>query len=172
MLRLYYASAIDTCVKEAFEQIEMFKKIFAKFSNIEIYGAGFGISPVISLNSSKIFKKATVAHDLRQLRLCDIFLMVTDLKKYGAGSHMELEYARRMGLLTIILVLNREIICEACNGSGEDEVYGTKNCCSFCKGKGKLLRKEKVKNIFLETLADKIIYSIEELEEILKEITK
>jgi hypothetical protein len=142
MFKLYYASAIDCSDDQGKHLQDMFKKIFKKYPKIEVYGAGFGESPIISLESSKILKKAIVAYDLRKLRECDILLMVTDLETYCAGTHMELEYARNLGMLTVILCMDK-------NGNF----------------------KEGPKNIFLETQADTIIHSMRELEDILKEIT-
>lgn len=135
MFKLYYASAIDTCVKEAFEQIEIFKKILSKY-DIEVYGAGFKDSPIISPDSSEEYKGVVSAYDLRKIRECDILLVVTDLKTFCPGTMMELEYSRNLGLYTIVL----------CLGNG------------FCK------------NIFIKTYANKIIYSKDELRQILKNV--
>jgi hypothetical protein len=152
---MYYASAVDCSSDCGKTQLKFFKALFKKYPQIKVIGAGIGESPIISLESSMPLKKAIVAYDLRKLRECDILLMVTDLKTYCAGTHMELEYARNLGLLTIVLCL-------------PDFVYSIKN--------NDLRRrsgfKDKVKNIFIETMADRVIYTIEELEEILEEITK
>lgn len=155
MFRCYYASAIDCSVDKGKRLLGIFKEVFKKYPQIEVSGAGIGESPIISLNSSKTLKKAIVAYDLRKLRECDILLMVTDLKTYCAGSHMELEYARNLGLLTIVLCL-------------PDFVYSIKS--DELRSHSGL--KDKVKNIFIETMADRVIYTIEELKEILEEITK
>jgi len=143
MFKLYYAASVDCSVDQGKHLLGIFKEVFKKYPQIEVSGAGIGESPIISLDSSKTLKKAIVAYDLRKLRECDILLVVTDLKTYCAGSHMELEYARNLGLLTIVLCVDKDGLA----------IYG-------------------LKNIFIETLADKIIHSIEELEEILEEITK
>jgi hypothetical protein len=143
MFKMYYASAVDCSVDYGKAQLRLFKELFKKYSQIEVCGAGIGESPIISLDSSKTLKKTIVAYDLRKLRECDILLVVTDLETYCAGTHMELEYARNLGLLTIVLCVHKNGTCK----------YG-------------------LKNIFIETLADKVIHSIEELEEILEEITK
>jgi nucleoside 2-deoxyribosyltransferase len=134
MLRIYYSSPIDVCVEKAFKTIELFKKIFAKFPELEVYGAGFGKSPIITSESTWSKKKAIVAYDYRIIRSCDILFVNTDLDTFCAGTMLEMEYARQLGMFIILM----------------------------CP--------EKPKNIFLETLADKIVYSIEQLEEILKEL--
>lgn len=171
MLRLYYASAIDTCVEDAFKQIDKFKALFDKYTKkesmqvtygfdpkwvrkegvnnpIEVYGAGFGESPIIGPDSSYVFKGAVSAYDLRQIRQCDILLVVTDLKQFAAGTFQELEYARNLGIFTILFVHDTKLEGECMEHSS------------------------KVKNIFLETYVNKIIYSMEELEVILKDLTK
>ena len=135
MFKLYYASAIDVCVKKAFEQIAEFKKIFKKYQ-IEVYGAGFGNSPIILPNCSDDYKGVITAYDLRKIRECDILLVVADLETFAAGTCMEFEYARQLGLYIILL----------------------------CP--------EKLKNIFLETYANKIIHNSWQLEAILKDITR
>jgi nucleoside 2-deoxyribosyltransferase len=135
MFRVYYASAIDVCVPKAFEQIEQFRKIFVKYPKIKVFGAGFGESPIISPESTKEYKGIVTAYDLRQIRQCDMLLVVTDLETFCAGTMMEMEYARQQGLYIIILCLK----------SAET----------------------KVRNIFLETFAHQIVYSIKELEDIL-----
>lgn len=135
MIKLYYASAIDVCLDKALHQIEAFKRILGKYY-IDVYGAGFKDSPVIKPDSSESLKGVVTANDLRVIRECDIFLLVTDLETFCPGSCMELEYARQMGLYTIVL------------------------CTSGYK----------TNNIFLETFANKIIYSVKELEDILGEI--
>jgi len=85
MFRLYYASAIDTCQEEAFKQIVEYKKLFAKFAlTLEVYGAGFNESPIIRVDSPPTKKGVVCAYDLRLIRQCDIFLMVTDLKTYAS----------------------------------------------------------------------------------------
>lgn len=136
MFRLYFASAIDVCVSKAFEQRERFKKIFAKYPDIEVVGAGFGKSPIISPESSMEYKGLITAYDYRQIRQCDVLLVVTDLDTFCAGTMMEMEYARHQGLYIIVL----------CLGSNE------------------------LKNIFVETFANKIVYSIKELEGIIGEM--
>ena len=167
MFKLYYAAAIDTCVDEAVRKIVEIKEILTPYTipfeyscviipkpedfdysklvyhngvahPIEVYGAGFGESPIIGPTSSILYKGAVSAYDFRKIRECDILLVVTDLKQFAAGTMMELEYARQLGIYTIIFVTS----------------------------------KSKVKNIFLETYANKIIYSKEELIEILKDLTK
>ena len=102
MFKLYYASAIDMCVKKAFEHIGEFKKIFEKYS-IEVYGAGFGDSPIIPQNCTQEYKGVITAYDLRKIRECDILLVVADLDTFCAGTMMELEYARQLGLYIILL---------------------------------------------------------------------
>ena len=47
---------------------------------IEVYGAGFGDSPIIGPETSKEYKGVVSAYDLRKIRECDILLVVTDLK--------------------------------------------------------------------------------------------
>jgi nucleoside 2-deoxyribosyltransferase len=132
---LYYASAIDVCVTEAFERIAKFKKMFAKYK-IEVFGAGFGDSPIIPPNYTEEYKGVITAYDFRKIRECDILLVVTDLETFCGGTMMELEYARQLGLYTILL-------------------------CPVA-----------LKNIFLESLCNKIIHTKRELEEILKDITR
>jgi nucleoside 2-deoxyribosyltransferase len=105
MFKMYYASAIDVCVKRAFEQIAEFKKIFAKYP-IEVYGAGFGDSPIIPPNCSDDYKGVITAYDLRKIRECDILFVVADLETFAAGTCMELEYARQQGLYIILLCPN------------------------------------------------------------------
>ena len=153
MFKLYYASAIDTCQEKAFKQIEEFKGLFYKYTKentagsmpknpIEVYGAGFNDSPIIPLDMSKTYKGVLSSYDLRKIRECDALLVVTDLKQFCAGTMMELEYARNLGIYTIIFAK-----------LSADDLY-------------------EVRNIFLETYANKIIYSMEELEEILKDLTQ
>ena len=144
MFKLYYASAIDVCQKKAFKQIEEFKKIFSKY-DIQVYGAGFGNSPIIPLGCSEVYKAVITAYDMRQIRKCDILLVVTDLKTFAAGTFEEMMYARTNGLYVILLVLN--------------------------KRKGYKPIHSEIKNIFLESHADKIIYSIDELEQVLRQVT-
>lgn len=103
--KLYYASAIDVCVKKAFEQIAGFKTVFKKY-NIEVYGAGFADSPIIPPNCTAEYKGVITAYDLRKIRECDILLVVADLTTFAAGTMMELEYARQLGLYTILLCPN------------------------------------------------------------------
>jgi len=136
MLKVYYSAPIDVCVKEAFKKIDKFRELFAKFSSIEFYGAGIGESPIIRPESSDVKKGVVVAYDYRLIRNCDILLVNTDLNTYCAGTLLEMEYARQLGLYIILLV------------------------------------PEKPKNIFLTSLANKVIYSMEELEDILKDLTK
>ena len=174
MFKLYYAAAIDTCPEKALKQIEVFKKIFSKFiqeewtdgSNIrivsnfvknplEVYGAGFGDSPIITPESSKEYKGAVSAYDLRKIRECDILLVVTDLKQFAAGTMMELEYARNLGIYTILFVLPKIVL----HNFGFDTLTPVET-------------QQEVTNIFLETYANKIIYSMEELEAILKDLTQ
>lgn len=133
---MYYASAIDCSVDQGKHLLGIFKELFKKYPQIEVYGAGIGESPIINLDNTKIFKKTIVAYDLRKIRECDIFLMVTDLKTYCAGTHEELMYARQLGLCIIVCIL------------------GT----------------EKVKSIFIESHADRIVYGIEKLENVLGEL--
>ena len=105
IFRLYYAAAIDVCVKKAFEQIDEFKKLFSKY-NIEVYGAGFNDSPIIPPNCTREYKGVITAYDMRKIRECDILLVVADLTTFAAGTMMELEYARQLGLYTILLCPN------------------------------------------------------------------
>ena len=134
MLKIYYCSPIDINPEKARKQIEYFKWLFSKYSNIEVYGAGFKDSPIISNNSSWDKKAIVIAYDYRILRNCDILFVNSDLSTFCAGTFMELEYAKRLGIYVLLLV------------------------------------PEKPKNIFLECLADKIIYSIDELEVFLNNI--
>lgn len=177
MFRIYYASAIDTCVEQAFKQIEEFKKVFCKYTirldpidlrtyvdvnnPIEVFGAGFGESPIIGPETTPVYKGALCAYDLRKLRECDILLVVTDLKQFCAGTMMELEYARNLGIYTIILVTYSEKDCKPCKPVAK---YFN---CDEC-----LHEKYGVKNIFLETYGNKIIYGMEELEDILRDLTR
>lgn len=138
MFKLYYCSAIDVCVEEAFKQMDEFKKIFSKYPKIEVFGAGFGESPIIGPDSSLVYKGVVVAYDLREIRKCDILLVVTDLKTFCAGTMEEMMYSRQLGLYIIVCIL----------------------------------RNEKLKNIFIETHADKVIYGIKKLKEVLDEICK
>jgi nucleoside 2-deoxyribosyltransferase len=105
LFKLYYASAIDVCVEKAFKQIAEFKKVFAKY-NIKVFGAGFEDSPIIPQNCTREYKGIITAYDLRKIRECDILLVVTDLDTFCAGTMMELEYARQLGLYTILLCLD------------------------------------------------------------------
>jgi hypothetical protein len=169
MFKLYYAAAIDTCVDKAFKQIEEFKKLFNKhtiyFKNgqlvstvknpIEVFGAGFNDSPIIGPETSSLYKGVISSYDFRVLRGCDILLVVTDLKQFAAGTFMELEYARNLGIYTILFVLPED--------TGMDNYVGSKV---------KYNQNGKLKNIFLETYANKIIYSMKELEDILKDLTQ
>jgi hypothetical protein len=134
MLKLYYSAPIDTCYEEAFKEIAEFKELFAKFPSIEVYGAGFGESPIITQDTSDFKKGVVVSYDYRIVRGCDILFVNTNLKNYCAGTLLEMEYARQLGLYIILLV------------------------------------PEKPKNIFLTTLANKIVYSKKEVEELLKEL--
>lgn len=137
MFKMYYAAAVDCSVDQGKYTLKILTDlIFKKFPEIEVCGAGIGESPIISTQSTKIFKKAIVAYDLRKLRECDILLMVTDGKTYCAGTHMEVEYARSFGMLIIVYNMGRGLLT----------------------------------NIFLETTADKIVNSIEQLEEVLREL--
>ena len=182
MFKLYYAAAIDTCPEKALKQIEVFKKIFSKFiqeewtdgSNIrivsnfvknplEVYGAGFGDSPIITPESSKEYKGAVSAYDLRKIRECDILLVVTDLKQFAAGTMMELEYARNLGIYTILFVLpSKKVLC----------MLVMVILVILVKPELKMRVTKGEQNIFLETYANKIIYSMEELEAILKDLTQ
>ena len=160
MFKIYYAAAIDTCVDKAFKQIEEFKKIFNPYTNsfsinhpIVVYGAGFGDSPIIGPETSVVKKGVISAYDLRKIRECDVLMVVTDLKQFAAGTFMELEYARNLGIYTIVLALIPKFNYQKI---GPYEVPPP----------------TKVQNIFLETYANKIIYSKEELEEILKDLTR
>jgi nucleoside 2-deoxyribosyltransferase len=189
VFKLYYASAIDTCVEEAFKQIEEFKKIFKPYTyncdecifledtmnqvdkckkchKLEVYGAGFGDSPILDGSESSIKKGVICAYDLRKLRECDVLLVVTDLKQFAAGTMMELEYARNLGIYIIIMVLQEKKLCDECPDF-KNNMEKMIECANTCN---QML--PKLKNIFLETYANKIIYSMEELEEILKELTK
>jgi len=182
VFKLYYASAIDTCVEEAFKQIEEFKKIFKPYTyncdecifledtmnqvdkckkchKLEVYGAGFGDSPILDGSESSIKKGAICAYDLRKLRECDVLLVVTDLEQFAAGTMMELEYARNLGIYIILFVTSKINIGKASIDCGEPEVVTIKV-------------HHKLKNIFLETYANKVIHSMEELEDILKELSK
>jgi nucleoside 2-deoxyribosyltransferase len=163
MFKLYYAAAIDTCVEKAFKQIEEFKKLFVKYqastieeimegkknrvnNPISVYGAGFGASPIIGPETSQVKKGVISAYDLRKIRECDILLVVTDLKQFAAGTMMELEYARNLGIYTILMLLSPE-------DPKEREAFY-------------------LKNIFLETYVNKVISSKEQLEDILKDLTQ
>ena len=186
MLKLYYASAIDMCVEEAFKQIEEFRKLFKKYQYqditdifetiesaakqvnhpIQVFGAGFNQSPIIGPDSSPVYKGAVTAYDLRLIRNCDILLVVTDLKQFCAGTMMELEYARNLGIYTIILCLSDKG-CTNCEKANECSLGSlAEKKCPIYHTNGM------VKNIFLETYANKIIYSMVELEDILKDLTQ
>jgi nucleoside 2-deoxyribosyltransferase len=146
MFKIYYASAIDVCVQEAYQQIEEFKRMFyrlnyneeheRKSTAIEVCGAGFGKSPVLDGPTPEIKKDVVAAYDLRMIRGCDILLVVTNLKTFAAGTFMEFEYARQQGLYIIVCVM-------------------TEHC---------------VHNIFINKYADKIVYGVNELEKALKEL--
>ena len=138
MFKLYYASAIDTCVEQAFKQIEEFKILLSKYSKLDVYGAGWKDSPIIKPDCSGIYKKVITSYDLRKLRESDILLVVTDLKQFCAGTMEEFMYARTLGICTIVCVLGEE----------------------------------KLRNIFIESHADKIVYGIEELEKVLQDVTQ
>ena len=173
MIKLYYASAIDCCVEECFRQIEEFKKIFEPYckltkvvnhcieknnSLLQVYGAGFGDNPIIGPDSSDVVKGVVCAFDLRHIRECDILLVVTDLQTFCPGTMMELEYARQMGLYIIVLCLPPKVTIDF---GGDTPALMTITT-----------PKVKCKNIFIETYANKVIYSIEELKEILDEVCK
>ena len=99
--KLYYAAPIDENIEVAKRRVERFKNIFKKY-NIKVYGAGINKdSPILTPKASIYLKNAIVAYDLREIRECDIFLLVLD-SSYGAGCLMELEYARQLGLYCII----------------------------------------------------------------------
>lgn len=136
MFKVYIGQPIDSKPDRALERIKKLKELFSKFPNIEVYGAGFGDSPIINNNATWTIKRTVVAYDLRILRKCDIFLAIVDSHTFCAGTMMELEHARQLGIFTIMLSLSKE-----------------------------------VKNIFLLTLVDRVVYSIEEVEDILKEIS-
>jgi hypothetical protein len=125
MFKLYYASAIDACPEKALQQIREFKQLFAKYdvnglpwgemlmkvevrNPIEVYGAGFGHSPIITPESTDVYKGILSSYDKRILRDCDVLLVVTDLKQFCAGTMMEFEYARNLGIYTIVLCLAEE----------------------------------------------------------------
>lgn len=136
MFNIYVGSAIDIHPDRAIKQVEEFKKLFSKYK-VNVFGAGYDKdSPIIDEHSTPELKGIISAYDLRIIRNCDIFLMVTDLDTFCPGTSMELEYSRNLGLYTIVL----------CLGNG------------FCK------------NIFIETYANKILYSKDELREILKNV--
>lgn len=176
MFKLYYASAIDTCPDKALKQIEEFKKVFDSYGEefnwegvknpIEVYGAGFNGSSIISPECSKEYKGVISAYDLRKIRECDILLIVTDLKQFAAGTMMELEYARNLGIYTILFITTPlDENCKICmNGFSETDRCGEEDCrvCEY----------NPIKNIFLETYINKIIYSMRELEVILKDLTQ
>ena len=110
MIRIYFAQPIDIKPDNVEVTIREFKKIFTKFPNIEVYGAGFNDSPII--NPDKVtwtIERVIVAYDLRQIRQCDILLIVTDTHTFCAGTMMELEYARQLGIFTIMLSLSKEV---------------------------------------------------------------
>src|SRR5208282_4747117 len=81
---------------------------------IEVFGAGFNDSPIIPPEASSVYKGVISAYDLRKIRECDVLLAVTDLKQFAAGTFMELEYARNLGIYTILLVLPEEVDCDHC----------------------------------------------------------
>ena len=131
MFKLYYAAAIDTCPEKALKQIEEFKKVFSIYMKegfsfgdsfdgshneiivkhpIEVYGAGFGDSPIIGPETSAVKKGVISAFDLRKIRECDMLLVVTDLRQFAAGTFMELEYARNLGIYTILFCYGYEEI--------------------------------------------------------------
>jgi hypothetical protein len=137
MIKLYFATAMDKNPQKAKELKEYFEKLFKEYPNIQVFGAGFNNSPVLNvLHSTWSLQRAIAALDLRQIRECDIFLFVTDAKTYAAGSLMELEYSRQMGLMTVVLIL------------GATECY----------------------NIFLQTLTDRLLYSVDDLKDLLVEL--
>lgn len=150
-LKIYYAAAIDNCPDKGRTQLEQFKQLLKKYP-IELRGAGIGDSPIIKLDSSPCVKGVIAAHDLKELRECDILLVVLDSKAQAIATFMELEYARQLGLYIVVLILSK-----------------TTEKCPYCD-RQKMIA-EGNKSIFLETWANMIIYSIEELEVILNEIT-
>jgi len=109
MLKIYFALPIDINPDKALKRIEEFKKIFTKFPKIEVYGAGLNDSPIIPPNTTWTQQRLIVAYDLRIIRQCDILLIVTDNKTFCAGTFMELEYARQLGIYTIMLSLSKNI---------------------------------------------------------------
>ena len=113
---------------------------------IEVYGAGFGHSPIITPESTDVYKGILSSYDKRILRDCDVLLVVTDLKQFCAGTMMEFEYARNLGIYTILMLLSPE-------DPKEREAFY-------------------LKNIFLETYVNKVISSKEQLEDILKDLTQ
>ena len=191
MFKLYYAAAIDTCVEQAFKQIDEFKKVFKPYildccecvfeyqlestpeqvkkcdncHKIEVFGAGFGESPIIGSDSSSVYKGVTCSYDYRLIRQCDILLVVTNLEQFCAGTMMELEYARNLGIYTIVLILQKKVSCIDCEDKGLQGLGNGDFCANHCDNMF-----PKLKNIFLETFCNKIIYSMEELEEILKDL--
>lgn len=126
MFKLYYAAAIDTCPEKALNQIEEFKLLFSKYERlslneifdengrtqvknpIQVYGAGFGDSPIIVPETSAVKKGVISAFDLRKIRECDVLLVVTDLNQFAAGTFQELEYARQLGIYTILMIIGEE----------------------------------------------------------------
>ena len=166
-LKIYYAAAIDNCADKGKEQLEQFKQLLNKYP-VELRGAGIGDSPIIKLDSSPCVKGVICAHDLKEIRECDIFLVVLNSKSQAVATFMELEYARQLGLYTIILILSKiKEKCSLCDGSGI--LQG--KLCSRCGGEMVVSVPDKTKSIFLETYANLILYSTEELEKILKDLT-
>lgn len=167
VLSIYYAAAIDNCPDKGKKQLEQFKQIIGKYP-IDLKGAGIGDSPIIKLDSSVHVKGVITAHDLKELRMCDILLVVLDSSSQAVATFMELEYARQLGLYIIILILSKkEEFCLACAGDRDE----WKKKCTICHGTGKILMPMENKSIFLQTFANAIIYDIHDLEYILKEIT-
>jgi hypothetical protein len=108
MLKLYFATSIDKNPDRAKELIEWFKGIISKFPFIEVYGAGFKDSPIIDpYHSTHSTQRIITAYDFRQLRECDCILFVTDGKTFAAGSLMELEHARQLGLMIIVYCMSK-----------------------------------------------------------------
>ena len=141
VVRLYLAQPID-CSKVCQERIyKIMKFLFVNelYTKIIVCGAGIGEdSPIINPEtSSPEYKGIISAYDLRKIRECDIMLVISDDNTFAAGTFIEMEYARNLGLYIIVLWLGKPL-----------------------------------KNIFVQTYANKIIYSYKELEDILRDITQ
>lgn len=151
MFKLYYASAIDNCQEKTLKQIEEFKKIFKKYSC-----SSYSWSNGIPNHPIRVYGAGFGSSPI---------ITPENSKEYkGAVSAYDLRKIRECDCL--LVVIDNEQFC-----------FGTAMEMEYAKQLGLYiivlsLGKEKVKSIFIETFANKIIYSMKELEEILKDFTQ